>query len=263
MLPVIHLFGYSIQSYYLCAALAGAVVFLLALIALRRLKLGIWSFLLPLAVLVLALFGARMLNVLTNPEAYESFSPWSLRYTKLSLMGGLGLGVLALILWCALKRRKPGQILDAFSIPAAAGIVLLKTGCFLNGCCFGKPTQGPFGMVFPANEIKYEFIERLPLIRASSRVVHPTQIYEIFGALCALALAVFLEKRLRLLPGSRAALFCAGFSLARLIILPLRALPYEDWVIRYFYPALYLFVIALCLIALCFVFNRKPRGNAS
>ncbi len=127
-------------------------------------------------------------------------------------MGGLIAGTAVILLYCLAAKKHPGIILDAFAVPASAGIVILKFGCFFNGCCFGKPTDGPLGMIFPANELRYKYLESLPLITPASPRVHPTQLYEICGALLAIALAVLLEKRLRMPAGSRACLFSAGLA---------------------------------------------------
>jgi phosphatidylglycerol:prolipoprotein diacylglycerol transferase len=38
---------------------------------------------------------------------------------------------------------------DAIVVALAFGIFLSRIGCFLNGCCFGSPTDSFVGMVFP------------------------------------------------------------------------------------------------------------------
>ncbi len=256
MLPVIHLPVISIQSYYFFALLAGLTVFILSSLSLRRQDLGLWSMGLPFVAIILALPGARLLNFLTNPEAYsEGFSLWTIAYSKLSLMGGLMAGCMGILLCCMLLRLSPGRVFDSFTVPAALGIALLKLGCFCNGCCFGKPSDGPFGMVFPVNTIRYQFIESLPMLHGSSPRVHPTQLYEIAGALIALVIALAVEKHFR--PGGRAAIFAAAFAAARWVILPLRALPYAEWVIQSLYPALYGVTIALSVFLLILLRHRK------
>ena len=260
MLPVIHIFGLKLYTYYICAALAGITGFVLSFLALRRQKLGIWSAFLPLLILVLAVVGARILNYLTNPDAYKNgFTLWTLRYTKLSLMGGLILGIAGILLYCIISRRSPGQIMDAFVIPAAAGIILLKLGCFCNGCCFGKPTDGVFGMVFPANKIRYKFINSLPLIHATSPRVHPTQLYEIAGALIAVILAIIIGRYFG--QGGRTVIFGGLFALARWIVLPLRALPYKHEVIHTVYPTLYGASVTLAVVLLIILWRRKRLSD--
>ena len=252
MYPIMYLFGHPVQTYYVCAALAGLTGLILSALLLRRVLPAPGWLVLPLLTAAAALLGARGLNILTNPEAYGSrFSPWTLQYTRLSLMGGLGAGVAAILGYCGMARQRPGRVLDAFVLPAAAGIFLLKLGCFCNGCCFGKPTEGPLGMIFPANAARYEFINSLPLIHAASPRVHPTQLYEMAGCVLALVLAYLLERLTKPAPGGRAAVFAAGFALARWLVLPLRALPYPDIVIRVVYPALYAAVIGGGILLFC------------
>ncbi len=249
MYPYIDFFGQKVQSYYICAAVAGIVGILLSAVYLRKKKQGAWALILPFLTLVMALVGARLLNFITNPRAYsERFAVWTLAYGKLSLMGGLIAGTAVIVLYCLLRKEKTAVIADAFTVPAAAGIILLKLGCFLNGCCHGRPTDGPFGMVFPANESKYRFINSLKTVSAKSPIVHPTQLYEIVGAALAVILAAGLSRLLKLKDGSRAAIFAAVFSAVRWIVLPLRELPYDLEIVAVLYPCLYAALICFSLI---------------
>ena len=251
MYPYIEIFGHAVQSYFLCAALAGIVGIALSVVFLRKQKQGIWAVLLPVIVAAAALIGARLLNFITNPRAFsEDFSVWTLSYRQLSLMGGLIAGVAVIIVYCILKKEKIAGIADAFSIPAAAGIILLKLGCFLNGCCHGKPTDGPFGMVFPANASKYSFINSLKIVSAKSPIVHPTQLYEMAGVMVAITAAIVLPRVWKMKDGSRAAIFAVLFAAARWIILPLRELPYDRQIVTVFYPCLYAAVICFAGIFL-------------
>lgn len=259
MYPYMQFFEDTIQSYYVCAALAGIVGAVLSFLYLRKAGQGAWAFFLPVIIAFAALAGARLLNFITNPRAYlKDFKLWTFSYQKLSLMGGLITGTAVIAVYCFLRKEKLSVIADAFTVPAASGIILLKLGCFLNGCCFGKPTDGPFGMVFPGNERKYDFFNSMKILSAKSPVVHPTQIYEIAGAIIAVLFAVMLPKALKLRKGSRAAIFAALFSAARWIVLPLRELPYERKMITVFYPLLYAALIVISAVYLL-VINRKPR----
>lgn len=263
MLPYIDLFGHAVQSYHLCAAAAGLCGIALAWVCLRGCVRGAWRIWLPLMIAVLTLIGARLLNYFTNPAAYgKDFFLWTLSYEKLSLMGGLIAGVLTVSVYALCAKKNPLALLDALTLPAAVSVALLKLGCFLNGCCHGKPTDGIFGVTFPANEAKYNFINSLPLVHATSPRVHPTQAYELLGALAALILSLLLARKINK-SGSRFCLFAAGFSLVRLLVLPLRTLPYEDSMIKVFYPCLYGAVIALCIGILLFSKPQHPKEAPS
>lgn len=251
MCPYIEIFGHTVQSYYLCAAMAGIVGIALSAIFLLKNKQGIWAVILPAIVAAAALIGARLLNFITNPRAYAGFfSVWTLSYRQLSLMGGLITGVATIIVYCILRKEKIAGIADAFTIPAAAGIILLKLGCFLNGCCHGKPTDCPFGMVFPANASKYDFINGLLGVSAKSPIVHPTQLYEIAGAMAAITAAIVLPRALKMKAGSTAAIFVGLFSAARWIVLPFREVPYDKQIVTIFYPCLYATIICFAVFFL-------------
>ncbi len=77
-----------------------------------------------------------------------------------TILGGLIGGTLAVIL----TRKKLGmsQKLGNYFAPALAiGIALGRIGCFLRGCCYGKPTHLPWGVNFGDGILR-----------------QPTQIYE-------------------------------------------------------------------------------------
>ena len=261
MHPYIVLFGQEIQTYYVCAVGAGLLGAVLSSAALRKIRQGAWAYILPLFIIISALCGARLLNFLTYPRAYtRGFHLWTLSYRQLSLMGGLVAGVAVVVLYCCFRKARLPLIADALTLPAAVGIVLLKLGCFLNGCCFGKPTDGPFGLIFPANESSYGFINSLQVLTAKSPVVHPTQLYEIAGALTAITASIILPRVLKMKEGSRAAIFAAVFSAARWIILPLRELPYDRQIVTAFYPCLYAVMICFAgIFLLKHEFARKQN----
>jgi phosphatidylglycerol:prolipoprotein diacylglycerol transferase len=74
----------------------------------------------------------------------------------------------------------------------AIGHILGRFGCFTEGCCYGRPTTMPWGVVFTSAACSVRpALRGLPL--------HPTQLYEAFGE----ALAAFLLIRW-VLPGIRA-----------------------------------------------------------
>ena len=67
---------------------------------------------------------------------------------------------------------------DSFAVPVAAAVAVGRLACFVGGCCFGKPTSLPWGVVF------HDGIRR-----------HPTQLYEAaFHASAAVFLA-WTERR--------------------------------------------------------------------
>jgi phosphatidylglycerol---prolipoprotein diacylglyceryl transferase len=93
------------------------------------------------------------------------------------LVGGY-LGV-ELAKWALDVRVKTG---DAFAVPVAVAIGLGRFGCFTAGCCYGLPTELPWGVRFPA------LGDPVGVLR------HPTQLYEAAFHLTAAACLLVLKR---------------------------------------------------------------------
>jgi phosphatidylglycerol:prolipoprotein diacylglycerol transferase len=85
---------------------------------------------------------------------------------------------------------------DTFALPLALAMAVGRWGCFFNGCCYGVPTDLPWGVQF----------------RVDSQMVrcHPTQIYESLFHL-GMAGALLMTMRLDVLRGQRLKCYqCVG-----------------------------------------------------
>jgi phosphatidylglycerol:prolipoprotein diacylglycerol transferase len=67
----------------------------------------------------------------------------------LSMYGGIIGGILAEVVFFAVKKIPILPYADAFAPSVGLGIFLTRIGCFLNGCCFGLPTSSWLGVHFP------------------------------------------------------------------------------------------------------------------
>jgi len=77
---------------------------------------------------------------------------------------------------------------DACAPGIALGNVLGRQGCFSAGCCWGKPTNLPWGVRF--SELGHE-VTGVPL----GTNLHPTQLYESFAMLIVFFFLLWLHKR--------------------------------------------------------------------
>jgi len=140
-----------------------------------------------------ALMGSRLLYVAVHGGSLVG------QAGGLSSMGGVAAIVVVLAVAAQGSARRFADLADAF---APAGMVALgigRLGCFLAGCCWGKPTDLPWGVVFP---------ELGPPAR------HPVQLYS--AALDALLGCVLLRRRRP--PGMTAAYAAIGLGAARLVL---------------------------------------------
>lgn len=202
------------------AGLAGRVLARLG-IERRRAVAGI-----ALAVLA-GLAGARMLAVVLAPAAFAA-DPARIvapEPSGFALYGGMA-SAGAVVVWLAGRWRLDlARLADGLIVPIASGLVLLRVGCFLNGCCNGTATTLPWGVVFPAGSVSWgQQVIGGGAGALFGRVapVHPTQLYEAAAVLLLAALAVRLRRR-RPPDGVAALLFATGFLTFRAFNQTLRA----------------------------------------
>lgn len=179
------------------------------------------------------LAGARLLYALLYfPQIMAAPSRLvELKLRNFSLHGGLGA---VLLLWVYWSRRR-GFSLAAFTDPLVVhvgiSIAIMRLGCFFNGCCFGIPTQMPWGMSFPlanpnpvtrllgVNAITTSFLGASAVLR------HPTQLYEMGAVLLASAAVWHHQRRRPIGSGDGTALFGLLFSGGRLAVFFFRDFP--------------------------------------
>lgn len=219
-----------------------------------------------IAAIVAGLIGARALDVAFHQDLYAADPEKiiALGFRGFGLYGGLAAGLtVGVISLAALCRRHGislgltfGRLADS-AIPAVVvGIVLLRIGCFLNGCCAGIATDLPWGVVFPGDH-------GLGVLGISSdpAAVHPTQIYELLAAIACGIMALAVTRRHRDLPAGTAALvFVVGFLFFRAADQVLRTPTFDDPAAT-FLPAAYLggAFVALTLLGGVIVTARERR----
>jgi phosphatidylglycerol:prolipoprotein diacylglycerol transferase len=126
--------------------------------------------------------GAKLFLVL-NDFGYYRANPGQIFSLATLQAGGVFYGGFLVALAVAIWRMRhyglaPLPVADIFAPAAALGHAIGRIGCFLAGCCWGKPTSVPWAVTFtdPAARDLVGVPLNVPL--------HPTQLYE------AVALAV-------------------------------------------------------------------------
>jgi phosphatidylglycerol:prolipoprotein diacylglycerol transferase len=158
----------------------------------RVYDLGLW-------ILLAAIVGSKVLMLFTEPEYREDPS----RLISLDFLrsGGVFYGgfITAVIAGYFLIRRYKlpwWKTADAFAPGLALGNAIGRQGCFAAGCCWGKETTMPWGVHF--TEAGHQ-VTGVPIVdvNGESLYLHPTQLYESFGALLVFFFLLWLHKRKR------------------------------------------------------------------
>lgn len=143
--------------------------------------------------LLAGLVGSKILMLFTEPE-YRA-DPWQLVSLDFLRSGGVFYGGLigaVLAGYVLMKRYKLPwwKTADACAPGIAIGNFFGRQGCFAAGCCWGKPTDLPWGVKF--TELGHE-ITGVP----TDVHLHPTQLYESFAMLVVFFFLLWLHKRKR------------------------------------------------------------------
>ncbi|HSV06601.1 MAG TPA: prolipoprotein diacylglyceryl transferase family protein [Candidatus Binatus sp.] len=161
-----------------------------ALVVTRRTPAPTFGLATAAIVAVVALVGAHGLFRLLHG------GPGGLWSSGLASMGGVGAGTAAACLAAWITRRPVGEVLDAVAPGALLALGIGRIGCFLAGCCYGRPTALPWGVVFPALGLPAR---------------HPLQLYSAAGDL---GLLLLLRPRPEV-PGLVACRACIGLGCLR------------------------------------------------
>jgi phosphatidylglycerol---prolipoprotein diacylglyceryl transferase len=194
MHPVLfNLLGKDIHSYGVMAALGFLAGILTWLWMARRearpagfaADLGFW-------LMTSGIVGSRLAYVIANWDFYRSAPLDIIRIDQGGLIfyGGLILASIALVFF-ARHHRLPLWHLADFAIPALAiGHALGRIGCFLNGCCYGRPAgDACCGVVYPAVSEPGRLFAGTPL--------YPVQLIEAAGLILIWLLLLYAYPRRR------------------------------------------------------------------
>ncbi len=127
----------------------------------------------------------------------------------LVLYGGLILATLAAALYLYIHKLNVFKFMDYFAPSLGLGEFFTRIGCFLNGCCFGKPTESIFGMIFPENSAAGMFYPGIH--------IHSSQLYNSLAGLIIFIALITLE-RYKKFNGFTSLLYFNFYSLGRFII---------------------------------------------
>jgi phosphatidylglycerol---prolipoprotein diacylglyceryl transferase len=173
----------------------------------RVLDLGIY-------IIISALLGAKLLLLVTDWRTFTS-SPGELLTLLRSggvFYGGLIVAV-AVSLWYIRRVGLPlWTTCDVFAPGIALGHVIGRLGCLFAGCCYGKPTDLPWGITFTD-----------PFAAANvgtplNRPLHPTQLYEAGAEALILIILLATESRGRRFAGRTFWLYMLLYAISRFIV---------------------------------------------
>jgi prolipoprotein diacylglyceryl transferase len=145
-----------------------------------------------------SIVGARVLYVITEWKDFSSpVDIFLLNKGGLVAYGGMIGGFLASWYGCRKRGIHLLRWADVSAPSVVLGTAITRVGCLLFGCDYGKRSDMPWAIRFPAKApawidhvSNFKLDDKSPL----SFPVHPTQIYESLAGLALFALLMYLRK---------------------------------------------------------------------
>jgi phosphatidylglycerol---prolipoprotein diacylglyceryl transferase len=211
MMPLVTIGPFTIKAYFLFMYLSVAVFVFYSLYRARSEGYSRGKFTLYLVCLsVLTLFLSRALFfIVFLPKS--GFTAYLIRVISVNYGGASAIttvmaGVISSAFLSRLFGYKNVKILDTLFVPLALTLAIQRIGCFSGGCCFGKPTDLPIGIIFTDPNC----------LAPRNIALYPTQLYHIISDMTVwIFLVLFTLKKRR--DGEVSCLFVILYSTFRFV----------------------------------------------
>lgn len=213
----------------------------------RTLDLTFWC-------LFVGFIGARLLYVITrlNDFIADPIAVFKIWEGGLVFFGG-PIAAIPFAIWYTKKHRMPiWKTLDVITPGLVIAHAFGRLGCFSAGCCYGKPTDGPFGIRFHSDLVAAPF-RGIPL--------HPTQLYESFSLFILFTGLLYIYKK-RIFDGQIALSYLLIYPIIRSIIEIFRGDLIRGFVIDNLLSTSQ-FISILVFIGTAIVFRKRVMGSSA
>lgn len=212
--------------WYAMAYLAGLLIGWRILVVLFR-RPGLWGGTAPMQpgkvedlltwIIVGVVLGGRLGFVLFYEPAYYLANPQMIPVLwkgGMSFHGGFMGVVIASWLWARRNGVSPLRLADAMAVATPVGLGLGRISNFINAELWGRPTDLPWGVIFPGEAAQ----SCLGIVGPCAR--HPSQLYEagLEGLLLFIILVVMVRAGSLLRPGLTLGVFLIGYGLSRMVV---------------------------------------------
>ncbi|MBP6677908.1 MAG: prolipoprotein diacylglyceryl transferase [Paracoccus sp.] len=223
----VNLFGLELAlRWYALAYLVGLLIGWRIMVMLMR-RPALWGDAAPMRpeqveelltwVILGVVLGGRLGFVLFYEPAYYLANPAQIPVIwkgGMSFHGGF-LGVVLASWWFCRRNGIPTlRLADALAVATPIGLALGRVANFINAELWGRPTDAPWGVIFPGDAA-----QNCPGVEGLC-ARHPSQLYEAGLEGVALALILFALVRMGGLrrPGLAFGVFLAGYGLSRFVV---------------------------------------------
>lgn len=175
-----------------------------------------------LLAIIAGLLGARTYYLLHHYQYVRQHTESMFRCTAgLASWGAYVGGLLVFVSYLRIKREDLLKRMDVLASVLGLGPFFIRGSCFLNGCCYGTPTDLPWAVRYPLNSFAYRSHLQAGLVfpgEVYSLPVHPVQLYLSFFGLFNLVAASFFWGRFKKYPGTTFLFYWLVYGIGRFLL---------------------------------------------
>lgn len=212
MRPILFtIFGFSLSSYFSFVFIALICAATLFIYLSKKYKFNLINAVDILLIIMSTWFiGARLFHVIFELPSYYLKNPIEIFYISKGgfvLYGGIIFVSFCIYIYTKIKNLSFFKVMDISAAPLMLGMAIGRIGCFMQGCCYGKTTTLPWGMVFKTVSLGH---------------LHPTQLYMSFYNFLIFLVSLKLLKKNKFV-GYTGLISLALYSLFRFFVEYFRA----------------------------------------
>jgi phosphatidylglycerol:prolipoprotein diacylglycerol transferase len=246
--------GITVYSYGLMIAL-GVIVAVAYLVIQGKKDVGLTfdqANSLFLYIFIAAFVGGKFFLLFENPSYYFD-NPSRLFRGNGFVFYGSFLFAVPTMLWYFRKEKLPVyKMLDVMAVVTCIVHMFGRVGCFMAGCCHGKPTTSIFGVTFTNPSCQAEPLN-MPL--------WPSQLMEAGYILIVMIILLIMKRNYQKFYGQLFLLYLMLYAVGRSVLEIFRGDVERGFVIKD-YVSNSQFIALLILTGVIFLYARWSKGNA-
>lgn len=215
MRPVLfNIFGTGVPAFFFLIMVAALVATFVAVRFAKQEGLQEVALLdMAIVAVVASIIGSRLFHIIVEAPGYYWESPIRVFYFWQGGFVSLGAFISSIAGWIIYLRYRKlnvARYLDIGALVAPIIIFFVRVGCLLTGCCYGKPTDSWFSIVFTdSGSTAYHYHPNVPL--------YATQPLNMLNAIVMFCVLYFVYKKRRFF-GQVGAVFLIYYSITRFFI---------------------------------------------
>jgi len=207
MYPSFEVFGLDIHFYsifFMFGLIAGCLMMVYGNKHMKKYREALFDC--YIYIMVGIMVGAKLLYFLVNINEYinDITRIWTDLRRGFLFYGGLIGAILAALLYFRKKNLPIWQFVDNAAPAIPLGHAIGRIGCIFAGCCYGSPTDLPWGIIYP---------DSCP-IAPGGVALHPFPIYELIYNLLLFGFIVLMRNKVKI-QGRMMAIYLMGYGIGR------------------------------------------------